>query len=91
MTFDDVLQQVRELLQRKGRVAYRALKRRFAPMLGMTGSEGLRANGVCLLTICHTASESGRLTSKCGNRVNKGARREHSSRSPPVAMFPGDR
>lgn len=29
MTFDEVLQQVRELLQRKGRVAYRTLKRRF--------------------------------------------------------------
>jgi class 3 adenylate cyclase/predicted ATPase len=29
MTFDEVLEQVRELLQRKGRVAYRALKRRF--------------------------------------------------------------
>src|SRR3954469_45155 len=30
MTFDEVLEQVRELLQSKGRVAYRALKRRFA-------------------------------------------------------------
>jgi hypothetical protein len=30
MTFDAVLEQVRELLQSKGRVAYRALKRRFA-------------------------------------------------------------
>ena len=29
MTFDEVLNQVRELLQSKGRVAYRALKRRF--------------------------------------------------------------
>ncbi len=29
MTFDEVLAQVRELLQSKGRVAYRALKRRF--------------------------------------------------------------
>jgi class 3 adenylate cyclase len=29
MTFDEVLEQVRELLQSKGRVAYRALKRRF--------------------------------------------------------------
>jgi class 3 adenylate cyclase/tetratricopeptide (TPR) repeat protein len=29
MTFDEVLEQVRELLQGKGRVAYRALKRRF--------------------------------------------------------------
>jgi len=29
MTFDEVLDQVRELLQSKGRVAYRALKRRF--------------------------------------------------------------
>jgi predicted ATPase/class 3 adenylate cyclase len=29
MTFDEVLEQVRELLQNKGRVAYRALKRRF--------------------------------------------------------------
>lgn len=29
MTFDEVLEQVRELLQRKGRVAYRTLKRRF--------------------------------------------------------------
>ena len=29
MTFDEVLGQVRELLQSKGRVAYRALKRRF--------------------------------------------------------------
>src|SRR5713101_7094516 len=30
MTFDEVLEQVRELLQSKSRVAYRALKRRFA-------------------------------------------------------------
>lgn len=30
MTFDEVLTQVRELLQREGRVAYRVLKRRFA-------------------------------------------------------------
>jgi predicted ATPase/class 3 adenylate cyclase len=30
MTFDDVLAQVLELLQRQGRVSYRALKRRFA-------------------------------------------------------------
>ncbi len=29
MTFDELLEQVRELLQSKGRVAYRALKRRF--------------------------------------------------------------
>ena len=29
MTFDEVLEQVRELLQSKGRLAYRALKRRF--------------------------------------------------------------
>jgi len=29
MTFDEVLEQVRELVQSKGRVAYRALKRRF--------------------------------------------------------------
>ena len=29
MTFDEALEQVRELLQNKGRVAYRALKRRF--------------------------------------------------------------
>src|ERR1041384_4947238 len=29
MTFDEVLEQVRELLRSKGRVAYRALKRRF--------------------------------------------------------------
>src|SRR5258707_15752842 len=29
MTFDEVLERVRELLQSKGRVAYRALKRRF--------------------------------------------------------------
>src|SRR5262245_25815555 len=29
MTFDQVLEQVRELLQSKGRAAYRALKRRF--------------------------------------------------------------
>ena len=30
MTFDEVLEQVRELLRREGRVSYRALKRRFA-------------------------------------------------------------
>jgi len=29
MTFDETLEKVRELLQSKGRVAYRALKRRF--------------------------------------------------------------
>ena len=29
MTFDEVLTQVRELLEREGRVAYRILKRRF--------------------------------------------------------------
>src|SRR5262245_20560614 len=31
MTFDEILTQVLELLQREGRVTYRALKRRFAP------------------------------------------------------------
>ena len=30
MTFDEVLAQIVELLQREGRVTYRALKRRFA-------------------------------------------------------------
>jgi|SRR5215813_13305265 len=30
MIFDEVLAQVRELLERKGRVSYRALKRRFS-------------------------------------------------------------
>ncbi len=30
MTFDEVLDQVRELLQQRGRVTYRSLKRRFA-------------------------------------------------------------
>jgi len=30
MTFDDVLTQVLELLEREGRVSYRALKRRFS-------------------------------------------------------------
>jgi hypothetical protein len=30
MTFDEILTQVLELLQRQGRVSYRALKRRFA-------------------------------------------------------------
>lgn len=30
MTFDEMLDQVRDLLQSKGRMAYRALKRRFA-------------------------------------------------------------
>src|SRR5215510_5936541 len=30
MTFDEILSQVLELLQREGRVTYRALKRRFA-------------------------------------------------------------
>ena len=30
MTFDDILEQVITLLQRQGRVSYRALKRRFA-------------------------------------------------------------
>ncbi len=30
MTFDEALTQVTELLQREGRVSYRALKRRFA-------------------------------------------------------------
>ena len=30
MTFDEVLAQVRELLEREGRVSYRALKRRFS-------------------------------------------------------------
>ena len=30
MTFDEVLQQVRDFLQTEGRVSYRALKRRFA-------------------------------------------------------------
>ena len=30
MTFDEILAQVRELLEREGRVSYRALKRRFS-------------------------------------------------------------
>ena len=30
MTFDEVLDQIRELLQQRGRVTYRSLKRRFA-------------------------------------------------------------
>jgi hypothetical protein len=31
MTFDEILAQTLELLQREGRVSYRGLKRRFSP------------------------------------------------------------
>lgn len=40
MTFDEVLDQVRELLQRQGRVSYRALKLRF--QLDDESLEGVR-------------------------------------------------
>ncbi len=49
MTFDEVLDQVRELLQSKGRVAYRALKRRFDlddEYLEDLKSELIKAEGV---------------------------------------------
>src|SRR6266851_8192393 len=49
MTFDEVLEQVRELLQSKGRVAYRALKRRFElddEYLEDLKAELIRAEGV---------------------------------------------
>lgn len=49
MTFDEVLDQVRELLQRRGRVTYRALKRRFDlddEYLENLKGELIRAEGV---------------------------------------------
>src|SRR5262245_49647151 len=51
MTFDEVLDQVRELLQQRGRVTYRSLKRRFALddeyMEDLKG-ELIRAEGVAV-------------------------------------------
>ena len=49
MTFDEVLDQVRELLQSKGRVTYRSLKRRFEldeEYLEDLKGELIRAEGV---------------------------------------------
>ena len=51
MTFDEVLDQVRELLQSKGRVTYRALKRRFDlddEYLEDLKGELIRAEGVAV-------------------------------------------
>src|SRR2546430_12128913 len=55
MTFDEVLDQIRELLQQHGRVTYRSLKRRFAlddEYLEDLKGELIRAEGV-------TADEDG--------------------------------
>lgn len=66
MTFDEVLDQVRELLQSKGRVAYRALKRRFElddEYLEDLKAELIKAEGV-------VADENGEVLVWVGNGIN---------------------
>jgi class 3 adenylate cyclase len=66
MKFDEVLDQVRELLQSKGRVAYRALKRRFElddEYLEDLKAELIKAEGVA-------ADENGEVLVWVGPRIN---------------------
>jgi hypothetical protein len=60
MTFDEVLEQVRELLHSKGRVAYRALKRRFDlddEYLEDLKAELIKAEGVRVSRpLCHSTA-----------------------------------
>src|SRR6266404_5411404 len=77
MTFDEVLEQVRELLQSKGRVAYRALKRRFE--LDDEYLEDLKAE---LIDAEHVAyDEDGKVLVWVGKPQEQGAKHEEEERS----------
>src|SRR5215813_6570991 len=82
MTFDEVLEQVRELLQSKGRVAYRALKRRFE--LDDEYLEDLKAE---LIDAEHVAcDEDGKVLVWAGAAPGPGSA-FHISGSPPPATY----
>src|SRR5712692_2785341 len=80
MTFDEVLELVRELLQSKGRVAYRALKRRFE--LDDEYLEDLKAE---LIDAEHVArDEDGKVLVWVGASPVPGSRFQVSSSQPPT-------
>ncbi len=82
MTFDEVLEQVRELLQSKGRVVYRALKRRFE--LDDEYLEDLKAE---LIDAEHVAcDEDGKVLVWTGAAPVPGST-FHVSGSPPPATY----
>src|SRR5262245_53709502 len=76
MTFDEVLDQVRELLQQRGRVTYRSLKRRFnlddeylEDLKGeLIRAEGVAAdeNGDVLVWIGESKDETAKLSTSSG-------------------------
>src|SRR5713226_7696976 len=85
MTFDETLAQVLELLQREGRVSYRALKIRFS--LDDEYLEGLKAE---LITAKHLAvDEEGKVLVWRGEPGERGAwseeRRKIEAQKPPIA------
>src|SRR5713101_7071953 len=80
MTFDEVLEQVRELLQSKGRVAYRALKRRFE--LDDEYLEDLKAELIDAEHVAH--DEDGKVLVWVGASPVPGSRFQVSSSQPPT-------
>jgi class 3 adenylate cyclase len=80
MTFDEVLEQIRELLQSKGRVAYRALKRRFE--LDDEYLEDLKAE---LIDAEHVArDEDGKVLVWVGASLVSGSKFQVSGSQPPA-------
>ncbi|MGE0827221.1 MAG: hypothetical protein AB7G75_29760, partial [Candidatus Binatia bacterium] len=76
MTFDEVFGHVRELLQREGRVSYRALKRRFT--LDDEYIEDLKAE---LIDAKHLAvDEDGKVLVWIGKGINGGTEGETAKR-----------
>src|SRR2546430_6031537 len=71
MTFDEVLAQVLELLQREGRVSYRALKRRFG--LDEAYLERIRISFLCYPCFPLSRDQGGAQGSE-GKQVDPGGR-----------------
>src|ERR1700757_186339 len=92
MTFDEVLAQVREQLQREGRIAYRILKRRFA--LSDDDLEDLKADLIDAKRLA--ADEEGKVLVWTGAVVKqepetRGIGESESKQIPPSADPPTDR
>ncbi|MGE0824773.1 MAG: FeoC-like transcriptional regulator [Candidatus Binatia bacterium] len=88
MTFDEVLTQVRDLLQREGRVSYRALKLRFN--IAEDYLEGLKDELIYAKRVA--VDEDGkvlvwtgqRITGETDKRINSKSEGETAKREPPA-------
>ena len=84
MTFDEVLEQVRDLLRSKGRVSYRALKRRFA--LDDEYLEDLKAEIIKAEQLA--SDEDGEVLVWTGGKTVASSQLSVASPPPPVAYTP---